>query len=277
MNADRFKGLMFCVLLLVIGFAAGRATRGRAGEVVARVEGKPIYRAELETAVAERFWDKVLSDLVARRLLEELAAKRGLELRQDEVERRLQLLQQKPETQAALDTGSVTLKELRQNLETLVLLDDLIAHEVDPRTLESFFRLNQESLVRLRLRHLVVAERGRALVLKKEITTQEQFTARATEESLDETSRDLGGDLGDLAISDLPVELAELVRQAQPQQVLGPVKGPYGFHLLWIEQRRDSYQQLAEETLEAYAASQRGEFLKRLRERSRVEILQADP
>ena len=267
----KWSAAVFFIVGLMVGYLLTGAGGGNP-EVVARVDGLAISYSELEEELRTRFGDRVLSDLIASRMLKAEAQRLKIELRTQEVERRLQELLLQPTTQAALDEGSITLKEVRSNTEQLVLLDDLLCQGLDPRTLETYFKLNKEKLERARLRHLVVAGREEALALKTEIKSLDDFMRLATEHSSDPLSRDEGGDLGWMARDQVPEIFQQFWLEAPVGQVLGPVRGSFGHHLVMVKGRLTSYQELTDQTQEAYARERRSGYLKELRARTKVEL-----
>lgn len=84
-------------------------------------------------------------------------------------------------------------------------------------------------LVTLRARAEDVARRARA---------GEDFGAIARQVSDDVSTREQGGDLGELQPGTLPESLDHVLNGLQPGQVSDPVQGPGGFHVIRLESRR---------------------------------------
>ncbi len=263
----KLKIALLLMLVLVAGLFLFRGST-----TLATVEGTVIDQERVDQELRARFQDRVLSDLIAWEMLRAEARRKEVELREEEVERRLAEQLAAPETRAAIDQGTITLTEVRANLERLVLLDDLICHEVETSTLETYFKLNAQSLVRARLRHLVLASEEDATELKYRILNLEDFVEQARQHSSDPITKEQGGDLGWLTRPQVPPALLDVFDQAKPGEVAGPVKGPYGYHLVMVEERQDTFEPLLEHTREAYAAEQRGRYLKQLRSRSKIEV-----
>jgi peptidyl-prolyl cis-trans isomerase D len=68
----------------------------------------------------------------------------------------------------------------------------------------------------------------------------EDFTALATELSDDPGSKTQGGDLGFFGRGQMIAEFEEAAFNAQPGEVVGPVKTNFGYHLIRVEERRDA-------------------------------------
>jgi peptidyl-prolyl cis-trans isomerase D len=68
----------------------------------------------------------------------------------------------------------------------------------------------------------------------------EDFAALATELSDDPGSKTQGGDLGFFGRGQMIAEFEEAAFNAQPGEVVGPVKTNFGYHLIRVEERRDA-------------------------------------
>ena len=87
-------------------------------------------------------------------------------------------------------------------------------------------------------RHILVDTEDKCLELKKEIESGSDFAAVAREHSLCPSGR-RGGDLGEFSPGQMVREFDEVVFSAELNQVHGPVKTQFGFHLLEITNRTD--------------------------------------
>ncbi len=74
---------------------------------------------------------------------------------------------------------------------------------------------------------------------------QEAFARAALEHSQDISSAPKGGDVGYVIRnqSSLPAELTEAVFEAEPGEIVGPVKTQYGFHLAMVTQSKMDYEE----------------------------------
>jgi peptidyl-prolyl cis-trans isomerase SurA len=73
--------------------------------------------------------------------------------------------------------------------------------------------------------------------LLKQLSSGVDFAALASEFSQAATAS-VGGDMGWLQQAQLPEELTAAVRQMQPGQIVGPVRGFSGYHILYLKDRR---------------------------------------
>ena len=87
-------------------------------------------------------------------------------------------------------------------------------------------------------RHILVDTEEKCLELKEEIDSGKDFAEVAREHSLCPSGR-RGGDLGEFTPGQMVKEFDEVVFSAELNQVHGPVKTQFGYHLLEITSRND--------------------------------------
>jgi peptidyl-prolyl cis-trans isomerase D len=78
------------------------------------------------------------------------------------------------------------------------------------------------------------------LAIRDRLEAGEDFAALATELSDDPGSKAQGGDLGFFGRGQMIAEFEEAAFNAQPGEVVGPVKTNFGYHLIRVEERRDA-------------------------------------
>jgi peptidyl-prolyl cis-trans isomerase D len=78
------------------------------------------------------------------------------------------------------------------------------------------------------------------LAIRGRLEAGEDFAALATELSDDPGSKAQGGDLGLFARGQMIAEFEEAAFNAQPGEVVGPVRTNFGYHLIRVEERRDA-------------------------------------
>jgi len=85
-------------------------------------------------------------------------------------------------------------------------------------------------------RHILVKTEGECNELKTKIINGEDFAAMAKEHSLCPSGH-RGGDLGQFSQGQMVKEFDEIVFSAELNQVHGPVKTQFGYHLIEITNR----------------------------------------
>jgi len=91
---------------------------------------------------------------------------------------------------------------------------------------------------RARARHILVNSEEKCQALKKEITEGADFAELAKQHSTCPSGK-RGGDLGEFGPGQMVKEFDEVVFSAAVNQVQGPVKTQFGYHLLEVTHRTD--------------------------------------
>lgn len=89
---------------------------------------------------------------------------------------------------------------------------------------------------RRRARHILVAEEADALDILQQLQAGADFAALARERSTDTGSAELGGDLGFAEKDTFVGPFAEAVFSMQTEELRGPVKTEFGFHIIRLEE-----------------------------------------
>ncbi|MEP4548301.1 MAG: peptidylprolyl isomerase [Saccharospirillum sp.] len=87
-------------------------------------------------------------------------------------------------------------------------------------------------------RHILVADEATCNDLKSKIAAGEDFAALAQQHSSCPSGRN-GGDLGTFGPGQMVPEFDRVVFSAPVNEVQGPVKTQFGYHLLEVTQRTD--------------------------------------
>jgi parvulin-like peptidyl-prolyl isomerase len=116
---------------------------------------------------------------------------------------------------------------------------------------------------RRRVRHVLCATQDEARSVADRAGAGERLDALARECSIDPGSRQAGGDLGLLKRGELAGEIEDLLFSADVGQIVGPVRSPFGWHVLVVdaieEQRPPELTSVRDEIAAALAERRRRE------------------
>jgi peptidyl-prolyl cis-trans isomerase C len=240
---------VFATLALGVGLlsACGEATQsprpevnaadalGADSEVVAQVNGKPIYRTDVLAEAVKRRWITVAQDL-------DPASPQFGQIVEDLIEEKLfaeeavtQKLDQDPDVQRRLERAReiVLAQALRQKISAEVLSEDNV---------QRFYRDRNRQIPlgqMVRARIIVTAGREDAEAAKRLLTRGQTFAAVAFERSQDAETRAEGGDLGkEFLPESLPDGLRQAAQTTPVGEVAGPIQTPKGWYLIKVESRR---------------------------------------
>ena len=165
-------------------------------------------------------YKQILDELIDQRLLAQEAVKRNLDQDADAQNR---------------------LRIARERILGNVLVEKAVADAV---TEEAIKRLYEEQVnlsepeEEVRARHILVETKSKALEIKNLLEGGGSFAALAFEHSKDAATRLEGGDLGFFNQSSMVEPFASAAFALRPNEISGPVKTEYGWHIIKLEERR---------------------------------------
>ena len=198
------------------------------GEIVAVVGGEKIYMSEVKDYLEaipqlkelpfETVYPQLLETVVNARVLQRAAEKAGTET-QENVQRALQLAHDQIVAQA--------------------WLDEKLSSMVTPQRLRQLYRQEMKNWVpteEVRARHILVQTEKEAKDLAVQLKNGANFGTLAGQHSLDKSSPD--GDLGYFTEDMMIPEFGKAVFSLKKDQVSEPIKTPFGWHIVRVEDRR---------------------------------------
>ncbi|WP_237684362.1 peptidylprolyl isomerase [Pseudaminobacter soli (ex Zhang et al. 2022)] len=132
-----------------------------------------------------------------------------------------------------------------------------------------------------RLRHILLRSESDALEVISALKAGRAFAELAEERSVDELSKQNGGDLGFIAEGQIMPEIDAVAAKLQPGEFTQtPVATAFGFHVVWLEATRNRpappFDAVAPQIRQALAASEERRIISELRAAAKVEKLIAD-
>jgi len=252
------------------------------GHLLALVQWRGIYEADLDRAVAEfRFRcgeldaepgskESIFSKLIALTAAQGLAT--GEKIAASDVEHEVSLLQSQfrdgKTWLAALRLNGLSprslRKMLRDNLRTRKWVDRQVAPQlvIIAQERRQFYDLHAERFalpVRLRASHLFLAappetapeivdlKSEKIKALAKHIKAGESFSELIGWESEDEASKIRGGDLGYFSAYRMPPDFFQATAKLRREEMSAPVKTSLGFHIIQATDLRPARQMTFEE------------------------------
>jgi peptidyl-prolyl cis-trans isomerase C len=247
-------------------------------DVVARVNGDPITKADFERALktiegraggpvpAERrneIYRGLLDQLVGLRLLSQEVKARNVSIPDAEVDKRIaeiaKQFQSEDVFKQMLAAQQVTIDKFRadqrQDLAINKMLGDALKDKVTatPEQIDEFYKQNPQRFQqgeRVRASHILVAvpqtadaptkakARAKAEGLLKKIKAGEDFAALAKQNSEDPGSAIQGGDLGYFQPGQMVGPFNEVAFKLAPGAVSDVVETQFGFHIIKVAEKQ---------------------------------------
>jgi len=249
-------------------------------EIVARVNGETISRADLESAVAElearagqpvppdqrdRVFRGVLDQLIGYRLLKQESVSRKIDVPETEIDARIaEIRSQFPSEEVfaqTLESRKVTLAALRADAREGMQIDAMLRTElgsktsVTPQQVTEFYEQNPgefQQAERVRASHILVRipegadpaakeqTRARAAEILKEVKAGTDFAGLAKQHSEDPGSAPGGGDLGYFERGQMVGPFEDAAFSLAPAQTSDLVESPFGYHIIKVADKQAS-------------------------------------
>lgn len=247
-------------------------------EVVARVNGEAIGKAEFEKAIKnvegragrpvppdqrDRVLRGVLDQLIAYRLLMQETKSRQIDVPDTDVDARLaQIKQQFPSEDAFTQTltqQSMTVEQLREDARSDMRVAKMLEAEVNtsvavkPEDVSAFYEQNPDKFKqgeRVRASHILIRTsegadattkqeaRAKAADVLKQVKGGKDFGELAKEYSQDPGSAANGGDLGYFAQGQMVPPFEQAAFALAPGAVSEVVETPFGFHVIKVADKQ---------------------------------------
>lgn len=254
------------------------AACGGSGAVVATVNGQEVtasqvealYTGDLGAVPAELFAENLLNTIVEVLVVQVAESQFGITVTEDEIEERRAEL----ESQIAAQSGDVTYEEfLERNGFTderiaRIAHQQVVADQVEERLLAEEGAITEADLqaqydsqlfqfTEACVSHILVPTEEEAIAAKERIDGGEAFADVAMELGTDGTAPG-GGDLGCAALSGYVPEFAVAASEVPLNEVSGPVRSQFGFHLILVSERTTQPFEDVEADLRAALEVERG-------------------
>jgi peptidyl-prolyl cis-trans isomerase C len=247
-------------------------------DVVAKVNGEPIERWELEnglkraearagSAVPPDKRDEVLrgvlDQLVAYHVVAQVAREQKVDVTDADVENQMKAIRQGFPTEQAFQQGiaaqALTLDELKKQTRMSLQIQKVIESEINSKIsvadtdVDTFYKQNLERFKEgdsVHASHILIgvpqtatpAEKDQAKAkaeqILKQIRAGGDFAALARTESQDPGSAQNGGDLGFFQKGLMTPAFEKVAFDLKPGAVSDVVESPFGFHIIKVHERR---------------------------------------
>lgn len=246
-------------------------------DVVARVNGQPIAKSELERAIRNlelnaggnipperraEIFRGVLDQLIDVKLLEQEAAARNIKATDAEVQQGLSEMKAQAPDQAAftkaLQDRQMTEADLLTEARQRLTVDKLLVAEVEPKAavapadIEAFYKANPQFFMQpeaVRASHILVkvepgsadsakqAAKAKADDLLKQVNAGGDFAALAQQHSQDGSAAG-GGDLGFFPRGQMVKAFEDAAFAMKPGEPSKLVESEFGFHIIRVTDHR---------------------------------------
>ena len=226
---------------------AAALTACSGGGSIATVNGQAISKSDfdskLEGSPAAR---SVLQQMVQSALLDQYAKNNNITVSDDEISKK------EDELKANFPSGSwdemlksrgLTEADVKNLLREQIIMDKALGKDVKvtDAQIKQYFDKNHAAFDKpeqVRARHILVADLGTATKVESELKSGKDFAAEAKQYSIDPGSKEKGGELGFFRRGQMVPAFDKAAFSLPVNQVSAPVKSPFGYHIIQVEERQ---------------------------------------
>lgn len=296
-------GLLIAIFALGLSGCSSKAKEG----VVATVDGMEIteeefnreyevqkvaaekqYGADILTQEVEDgqvFEEKMKEDIIEMLILEKLifkeAEKMDITVSDEEIQKEMDLVIEgiggEEKFEEHLEGNELSREYLENLLKKQILFGRYGEAFVEEITIEDkdskeYFEENKEFLNKVKASHILVQEEEKGNEIMGRLENGEEFEAIAMTESMDDGSAIKGGDLGYFSKGSMIAEFEEVAFSLEPGEISDLVKTEVGYHIIRLDDKKDSYEDLEEEIKQTMRDQKYQEKIYELRENAKVEF-----
>ena len=231
---------------LCVSFVACNNGGGGGGNVAA-VNGQAISRADFDRKLESSPTAKqVLSQMVQQQLLDQYARDKKVDVSQAEINKKEDEIKAKypaGQFEQIVKQQGLTEQDVQQILKGQIVLEKAVSPQVhvSESDIKAYFDKNHamfDKPEQVKARHILVADAGTAKTVLAKLKAGGSWDALAKQYSTDPSSKDKGGELGFFGRGQMVPQFQDAAFGAKAGQTVGPVKSPFGYHIIQVEEKK---------------------------------------
>lgn len=279
---NRLKKTCIIVLMLILAIGLNGCTKKPEG-LVAEVNGEGITEEDynLDLEVHKNFYEgqfgegslskvdvdgktaedglkeDILNKLILETLIAQEAEKNHISVTNEEIEEKLDQIRGslggEEDLQEFLEANEIPFDYFKKDAKKEYLFEKhkgryLGELNIGEKEAKKYFDENKEKLVILRASHILLKDEDQAKSVLEKLNKGEEFASLALTESLDNTSAVKGGDLGYFSKGTFGIkEFEDAAFALKVGEVSGLVETEAGYHIIYLQDRKDSFEDLKNE------------------------------
>ncbi len=265
----KLRYLIVITILLTLTFTAigcvndedgdNEESRNFSDDVVAKVNGESITKADLYDFMVKQNGEKALDFLITNKIIDLEAEKANIEATEEDIDKEIDKLVESYGSEQALIIElaeyGYTIEEIREDMKMNVKVRKLIEPQVSitEEEMQAFFEENTvlfETREEVEARHILVETEEEAQEVKSKLEQGEDFEQLAKEYSIDDSNKDQGGYLGYFGRGRMVAEFEEASFALEIDAISDPVETTHGYHIIKVEDKIEAKEADYEESKE---------------------------
>jgi foldase protein PrsA len=245
--------------------------------------GKDIWAKDIGNGKTfeEAFRETILENLITERIMLQKAEEMGIKATEEEIQTEIDkykdFFKSEDEYKESLKENNMTEEYLREEIKTSLVLNEFKEEimgsiNISEEEAENYFNENIDSYLLVKARHILVDTEEKAEELLEQLQSGGDFAELAKNNSQDPGSASAGGDLGYFPKGQMVPEFEQVAFSLEPGEISDIVKTDFGYHIIKVEDRLDSYEEVKDRIIVDMKNSKYEEKVKELREEADVEI-----
>lgn len=260
-------------------------------KVIAKVGDKTVTDKDLEQQLLQKYGRELLNQLVDHEVVRLEGKSLGVFVEETEIQKELKRMQQGYDSEAQFFESmkvqlGLTPEALKADIYDKLLQEKLVTRDiiVSDAQVEAYMQAHPEEYktsAKLRLQQIVVSGKDQAAKVTADVAKKLDFAQIAKERSLDDATRDNGGDLGWIEEDDpfIAEPILKAARQLKVGEVSKPVELDGQLYIIKLKDRKEQPKQQKEELMERVRrdialreAPPMKEYIKKLRKKWNVSV-----
>lgn len=268
----KLRYLIVITISLVLAFTAigcvndedgdNEESRHFSDDVVARVNGESITKADLYDFMVKQNGDKALEFLITNKIINLEAKKANIEATEEDINKEIDKLIENYGSEQALKIElakyGYTIEGIKEDMQMNVKVRKLIEPQISitEEEMQAFFEENIvlfETIEEVEARHILVETEEEAQEVKSKLEQGEDFKQLAKDYSIDNNNKDQGGYLGyfdRVGKNRMVEEFEEAAFALEIDEISEPVKTKFGYHIIKVEDKIEAKEANYEESKE---------------------------
>ncbi|MDO5713048.1 MAG: peptidylprolyl isomerase [Tissierellia bacterium] len=227
----------------------------------------------------EAIRQNILKNLVQLEMVRQDAEKEGVKVDEEKVNEYIEQTQQayggEEGFQEALKEQGLTIESFKEFMSNNILMEEYSNHLREKFTpkdedLKKYYEEHKEDLKQISASHILVEKEEDAKKIAKELKDGGDFEKIAQEKSIDTGTQETGGSLGFFKKGDMVPEFEKAAFNLKKGEISEPVKSQYGYHIIKLDEIKDDFDSLKEETKEIYINEKIQEHMEKVEKDAKI-------
>ncbi|MFC7391673.1 peptidylprolyl isomerase [Scopulibacillus cellulosilyticus] len=242
------KLILLCAVLLgLVGILSACGS-----SAVVKTKGGDITNDDFYKELKNQAGNQVLQEMVYEKLLNSKykVSNKEIDQKVNEVKKKF------PSDDAfkqALQQSNLTESQFRDNVKQQLLLFKAQTDgvKVTDKEMKDYYNKNKDKLTEVKASHILVKDKKTADQIEQKLKKGEDFSKLAKKYSTDTATKNNGGDLGWFKKGEMDPSFEKAAFNLKVGQISDPVKTQYGYHIIKLTGKKDSFNALKSEVKQA--------------------------